>query len=72
VVCLNISFSICLYELDCFMYEFLCLLSIHEYAYHVVISLLLMGDAWKKKSSLLCAKFGIVMPLLIFKIQCTN
>jgi hypothetical protein len=34
--------------------------------------LLLMDDAWKKKKTPFCAKIGIVMPLLIFKIQCTN
>jgi hypothetical protein len=31
------------------LYDFLCLLSIHEYAYYVVISLLFMDGAWKKQ-----------------------
>jgi hypothetical protein len=38
----------------------------------LIISLLLMDDAWKKRKTLFCAKIGIVMHLLIFKIQCTN
>jgi hypothetical protein len=38
------------------------------YALYVVIYLLFMDDAWKKKETLICAKIGIVMPLLIFKI----
>jgi hypothetical protein len=31
-----------------------------------------MDDVWKKEETLICAKIGIVMPLLIFNIQCTN
>jgi hypothetical protein len=42
------------------------------YALCVVIYLLFMDDAWKKEETLICAKIVIVMPLLIFKIQCTN
>jgi hypothetical protein len=34
--------------------------------------LLLMDDAWRKEKTPFCVKIGIVMPLLIFKIQCTN
>jgi hypothetical protein len=31
------------------LYIFLCLLTIHEYAYYAVMSLLFMDDAWKKE-----------------------
>jgi hypothetical protein len=53
-------------------YVFLCLLTIHVYACYVVIYLLFMDYAWKKGKTLLCAKIGTVMPLLIFKIHCIN
>jgi hypothetical protein len=33
---------------------------------------LLLDDAWKKEETLICAKIGVVMPLLIFKILYTN
>jgi hypothetical protein len=49
-------------------YVFLCLLSIHVYAYYVVISLLFIYDALKKEKTLFGAKIDIVMPLLIFQI----
>jgi hypothetical protein len=45
---------------------------LYTYAYYVDIYLLFMDDAWKKGKTLCCAKIGIFMPLLIFKIQCTN
>jgi hypothetical protein len=54
------------------LYVFLCLLTSHVYVCYVVIYLLFMDDAWKKEKTLFCAKIGIFMPLLIFKIQCTN
>jgi hypothetical protein len=41
------------------------------YGYYVDIYLLLMDAAWKKELQS-CVKIGIVMPLLIFKIQYTN
>jgi hypothetical protein len=53
-------------------YVSLCLLSIHLYACYVVIYLLFMDDAWKKKKLPFCANIGIVMHLLIFEIQCIN
>jgi hypothetical protein len=31
-----------------------------------------MDDAWRKEQLPFCAKIGIGMSLLIFKIQCTN
>jgi hypothetical protein len=31
-----------------------------------------MDDTWRKEKLSFCAKIGIVMPLLIFNIQCTN
>jgi amino acid permease len=52
------------------MYSYAYYLSMH--ALYVVIYLLFIDDAWKKEETLICAKIGIVMPLLIFKIQCTN
>jgi hypothetical protein len=53
VVCLNfILIHVCM---NLNAYVFLCLLSIHVYAYYVVISLLFIYDALKKeKNSLLC------------------
>jgi hypothetical protein len=60
----------CLYELNALCIPML--LSIHVYACYVGIYLLFMDDAWKNEKTPICAKIGIVMHLLIFKIQCTN
>jgi hypothetical protein len=72
--CLNsvlIHACVILYEPKLLMYSYAYYLSMCMLIMLLSI-LLLMDDACKKEKTPFCAKTGIVMPLLIFKIQCTN
>jgi hypothetical protein len=59
-----------LYEHILLMYPYAYYLSM--YVPYVTIYLLFMDDAWKKEETLIWDKIGIIMPLLILKIICTN
>jgi hypothetical protein len=51
-------------------------LSIYDYYVDILIMMISICYSWmmygKRKKTPICAKIGIVMPLLIFNIQCTN
>jgi hypothetical protein len=66
VVCLNFVLIHACMNLN--SYVLLCFLSIHVYACDIVIYLLYM----EKEKTPFCANIGIIMPLLVFKIQCKN
>jgi hypothetical protein len=57
---------------SCFYDYYLSMYDYYVISYYDDIYLLFTDDVWKKEETPICAKIGIVMPLLIFNIQCAN